>query len=325
MHYLITGGAGFIGSHLAEFCLQQGDVVTVIDDLSTGKYENVEPYLGHARFRFVNGSIANGVDLDHLVGEVDVIVHLAAAVGVQLVVKHPVRTIKTNVQLTERVLSAALRYHTKVLIASSSEVYGKGTRVPMSEDDDVLLGPVKEVRWAYATSKLLDEFMGMAYWREYDLPVVLFRLFNTVGPRQTGKYGMVIPRFVQQALRSEPLTVYNDGMQQRCFCDVRDVVKALVSLARHSQAPGMLFNIGGTEEITIKQLAEQVLRVTNSTSPIAFVPYTHAYGSDFMDIQRRVPDISRISALTGWKPSITLNETLIAVRDYLNRHPDFIG
>ena len=325
MHYLITGGAGFIGSHLVEVCLQQGDMVTVIDDLSTGRFENVFPYIEQARFRFVNDSIANEIIFDRLVSEADVIIHLAAVVGVQLVVRHPVRTIKTNVQATESVLNAALRYQTKVLIASSSEVYGKGTRVPMSEDDDILLGPTNKARWAYAASKMLDEFLGLAYWREYGLPVVLFRLFNTVGPRQRGRYGMVIPRFVQQALRDEPLTVYSNGMQQRCFCDVRDVVKALVSLACHSQAPGMLFNIGGIEEITIKRLAERVLEVTNSVSPITFVPYTQAYGPDFEDIHRRVPDISRISMLTGWKPTINLDETLISVRDYLYKHPESSG
>ncbi len=321
MHYLITGGAGFIGSHLVETCLQHGIKVTAIDDLSTGQFENIAPFVNQPNFRFICDSISNEVTLDRLVSEADVVVHLAATVGVHLVIERPIHTIEVNVVGTERVLKTALRHRTRVLIASSSEVYGKGTCIPFKEDDDLLLGPTSISRWAYAASKMLDEFLGIAYWHEHNLPVTLFRLFNTVGPRQTGRYGMVIPRLVQQALRNEPLTVFGDGAQQRCFCDVRDVVKAVLGLACHSQAAGQLFNIGGVEEITIKDLAERVLEITDSLSTITFVPYAKAYASGFEDIQRRVPDISRIEALTGWKPSITLDEILVSVRDYLRGHP----
>jgi UDP-glucose 4-epimerase len=322
MHYLITGGAGFIGSHLVEGCLQRGIKVTVIDDLSTGQFKNIAHFVNHPNFRFICNSITNETILERLVSEVDVIVHLAATVGVNLVLERPVHTIEANVLGTEKVLKTALRYRTKVLIASSSEVYGKGTCKPLKEDDDVLLGPTSISRWAYAASKMVDEFLGMAYWREYDLPVILFRLFNTVGPRQTGRYGMVIPRLLQQALSNEPLTVFGDGTQQRCFCDVQDVVKAILNLACHPQAVGQVFNIGGVEEITIKELAERVLKITGSLSTITFTPYAKAYAPGFEDIQRRVPDTSRIGALTGWKPSIPLDETLVSIRDYLREYPD---
>src|SRR6266566_1373144 len=316
MHYLITGGAGFIGSHMVEACLQQGNAVTVLDDLSTGQFENIAPFIGQVGFRFINDSIINEAVLDRLASETDVIVHLAAVVGVQLVMTRKVQTIEDNVLGTERVLKAASRHGTKVLLASTSEVYGKGSRIPFREDDDIVLGPTSVSRWAYAASKMVDEFLGLAYWQEHALPVVVFRLFNTVGPRQKGRYGMVIPRLVQQALYGEPLTVFGNGMQRRCFCDVRDVVRALMSLANHPQAVGQVFNIGGCVETTIQGLAERILRVTGSASTITTVPYETAYGPGFEDMQRRVPDISRISTLIGWKPSITLDETLMAVSDY---------
>lgn len=316
MRYLITGGAGFIGSHLVEACLQRDNTVTVLDDLSTGRFENIAPFIGQTNFRFINDSITDEAVLDRLAGEMDVIVHLAAVVGVQLVMTHKVQTIEGNVLGTERVLKAASRHGTKVLLASTSEVYGKGSRIPFREDDDIVLGPTSISRWAYAASKMVDEFLGLAYWQENALPVVIFRLFNTVGPRQTGRYGMVIPRLIQQAMYGEPLTIFGDGMQRRCFCDVRDVVRALMGLATHPQAIGQVFNIGGCVETTIKGLAERILRVTGSASKITFVPYDTAYGPGFEDMQRRVPDISRIGMLIGWKPSITLDETLIAVSGY---------
>ena len=316
MHYLITGGAGFIGSHLVEACLQRDNAVTVLDDLSTGRFENIAPFIGQTNFRFINDSITDEAVLDRLASETDVIVHLAAVVGVQLVMTRKVQTIEGNVLGTERVLKTASRYGTKVLLASTSEVYGKGSRIPFREDDDIVLGPTSVSRWAYAASKMVDEFLGLAYWQEHALPVVVFRLFNTVGPRQKGRYGMVIPRLVQQALYGEPLTVFGNGMQRRCFCDVRDVVRALMSLATHPQAVGQVFNIGGCVETTIQGLAERILQVTGSASTITTVPYETAYGTGFEDMQRRVPDISRISTLIGWKPSITLDETLMAVSDY---------
>ncbi|HYU74518.1 MAG TPA: NAD-dependent epimerase/dehydratase family protein [Ktedonobacteraceae bacterium] len=315
MHYLITGGAGFIGSHLVEMCLQRDHAVTVLDDFSTGQVENIAPFRGQAGFRFINDAITNEAVVERLAAETDIIVHLAATVGVQLVMTRKVQTIESNVLGTERVLKAASRYGTKVLLASTSEVYGKGNGIPFREDDDIVLGPTSVSRWAYAASKMVDEFLGLAYWQEYALPVVVFRLFNTVGPRQTGRYGMVIPRLVQQALYGEPLTIFGDGMQRRCFCDVRDVVQALMSLATHPQAVGQVFNIGGCVETTIQGLAERILGVTGSASTITFVPYETAYGPGFEDMRRRVPDISRISTLVGWKPSITLDETLMAITD----------
>ncbi len=317
--YLITGGAGFIGHHLTNFLLQQGKTVTVIDDLSTGSFDNIKPFLHHPDFRFAIDSITNEIVLDRLASEADIIIHLAAAVGVKLIVEHPVHTIETNVMGTEAVLRAALRYRAKVLIASTSEVYGKGSRIPFAEEDDVVLGSSGKTRWAYAASKLVDEFLGLAYQREYDLPIVIFRLFNTVGPGQTGLYGMVVPRFVQQALTSEPLTVFGDGAQQRCFCDVRDVIKAIAALAEHPLCNGKVFNIGGTYEVTIKELAEKVIALTDSSSSIKYIPYSEAYAPGFEDMQRRIPDISQINSLLGWQPTIGLDETILAVRDHFNQ------
>jgi len=314
--YLITGGAGFIGSHLAESLLDQGDSVTIIDNLSTGKFENIQHLVGNPNFRFAIDTITNEVVMDRLASNCDVIFHLAAAVGVQLIVEHPVHTIETNVMGTEAVLKAALRYRAKVLLASTSEVYGKGNGIPFSEEDDVLLGSTSRSRWAYAASKMVDEFLGLAYQREYDLEVVIMRFFNTVGPRQTGRYGMVIPSFIRQAIRNEPITVYGDGTQSRCFCDARDVVRALIALANHPNASGQVYNIGSTEEVTIKELAERVIKITNSNSDITYIPYDQAYAPGFEDMRRRVPDLNRIINLLDWAPQRKLDDILESVTRY---------
>jgi UDP-glucose 4-epimerase len=313
---LITGGAGFVGSHLAEALLEAGQQVTIIDNLSTGRFENIAHLTGRPNFRFAIENITNEVVLDRLASECDVIFHLAAAVGVKLIVESPVQTIETNVMGTEVVLKAALRYRAKVILASTSEVYGKGSRVPFREDDDVVLGPTSRSRWAYAASKMVDEFLGLAYHRQKGLPVVICRLFNTVGPRQTGRYGMVVPRFVRQALGREPLTVYGDGKQSRCFLHVRDAVQALEALIDCVEGVGEVFNIGSTEEVTISDLALRVLQAVDSgDSRIVFVPYEEAYATGFEDMYRRVPDISKIARYTGWKPTHSLTEI---VRDVVS-------
>ena len=324
---LITGGAGFIGSHLAEVLLERGHPVTVIDDLSTGSFQNIAHLVdrasgaeGRPPFRFAIDTITNEVVLDRLASECDVIFHLAAAVGVKLIVENPVRTIETNVMGTEAVLKAAIRYRAKVIVASSSEVYGKGNSVPFREDGDVILGPTCRSRWSYAASKMVDEFLALAYYREKGLSVVISRLFNTVGPRQTGRYGMVVPRFVEQALKGEPLTVYGDGMQRRCFLHVRDAIEALMALAGCVEAVGEVFNVGSTEEVTILDLARKVqeaVRHRRGERPgkdeIVFVPYDAAYAAGFEDMHRRVPDISKIHHCTGWEPRLSLDEILTDV------------
>ena len=312
--YLITGGAGFIGSHLSDLLLAAGQRVLAIDDLSTGRIANIAHLLEHARYHFAQASITDKVVLDRLASQADVIVHLAAAVGVQLIVEHPVRTIETNVGGTEAVLRTAQTYRARVLVASTREVYGKGSRIPFAEDDDVLLGSTAKSRWGYAASKMIDEFLALAYHREYGAPVAVMRLFNTVGPRQTGQYGMVVPRLMRQALRGEALTVFGDGTQRRCFCDVRDVVQAIVGLAHHPGAVGKVFNIGSEEEVSILELATRIKTLTGSASPIRHVPYAEAYAPGFEDMARRVPDIARVKALLGWTPRIPLEETLEAVR-----------
>jgi UDP-glucose 4-epimerase len=322
---LITGGAGFIGSHLAGTLLAAGKQVTVLDDLSTGRLENVAPLADNPRFRSVVGSVIDRQVLDPLVRECELIVHLAAAVGVELVVREPVRTIETNVTGTEAVLAAALRHRVKILLASSSEVYGRGARQPLHENDDVVLGPSSRSRWAYAATKLVGEFLALAYHSHHGLPVVVFRLFNTVGPRQTGRYGMVVPRFVGQCLQGLPVTVYGDGEQCRCFCDVRDAVRAIAALAEHPGAVGRLFNVGGTEEITIRELALRVIDQTGSSSQIVTVPYDEAYAPGFDDMTRRLPDTSSIRDLVGWAPRIPLEQTIAAVRDHLVEHPETLG
>jgi UDP-glucose 4-epimerase len=308
--FLITGGAGFIGSHLCELLLGQGHTVTVIDDLSTGQLENVAHLRGAPGFQFVRETILNLQVLDRLTSQADVVIHLAAAVGVKLIVEDPVHTIHTNILGTDAVLQTANRYGCKVLVASTSEVYGKGVKAPFHEDDDCLIGPTKNSRWAYATSKAIDEFMGLAYYRQYGLPVVVMRFFNTIGPRQTGRYGMVVPRFIRAALRDEPLEAYGDGGQSRCFSDVADVCGAVDRLAGHPAAVGQVFNIGSTEEITIDNLAREVIRLTGSRSEIRHVPYSEAYAPGFEDMRRRVPDLSKIQALIGYAPRCRLEDTL---------------
>jgi UDP-glucose 4-epimerase len=315
-NYLVTGGAGFIGSHLAERLLEQGDSVFVIDDLSTGSLDNVAGLLSHPRFQLARANLMDEVVLDRMASQADVIIHLAAAVGVRMIVERPVHTIETNVMGTEAVLKAALRYRRRTLIASTSEVYGKGSKIPFAEDDDVLLGSTARSRWSYAASKMVDEFLGLAYHAEYGLEVVPFRLFNTVGPRQSGRYGMVIPRFVRQALANEPITVHGDGKQSRCFCDVRDVVTAIVGLAEHPDSPGRVFNVGGVEEIGIHALAERIRKAANSTSKIELMPYSEAYPPGFEDMQRRVPDVSRVQQLLGWRQTLTLDEILNRVIEF---------
>jgi len=319
---LITGGAGFIGSHLADALLAEGHRVLAIDDLSTGCRENIAHLATHPQFQFTHASIEDEKALGNLVAQAKVIFHLAAAVGVKLIVEKPVQTIETNVMGTELVLRAAARQQCRVIIASSSEVYGKGSRVPFGEDDDVLLGPTSRSRWAYAASKMVDEFLGLAYFNEYETPVVSARLFNTIGPRQSGQYGMVVPRLIRQALAGEPLTVYADGSQTRCFCDVLDVVRALIGLASHQEAPGRVFNVGNTEEISILELARRIIKLTGSASTVRFIAFSEAYAPGFEDMQRRVPDISRIRELLGWRPTRSLDETLQAIINYERQKPD---
>lgn len=316
MRALITGGAGFIGSHLAEALLAREDRVTVIDDLSTGLHANVEPLTADPRFQFVYETITNETVMDRLVSECDVIFHLAAAVGVELIIKSPVHTIQTNVLGTEAVLRLARRYRKKVLLASTSEIYGKSDRVPYREDDDRVLGPTSKSRWSYSDSKALDEFLALAYHKEFGLPVVICRFFNTVGRRQRGMYGMVVPRLVKQALKVEPLTVYGDGTQSRCFCNVRDVVRAVVGLADHDGANGEVYNVGAQEEVTILDLAERVRARTGTRSEVQFVPYEVAYEVGFEDMPRRMPDTSKIRAAIGWAPTIPLDETLDEIIEY---------
>ncbi|HJO03699.1 MAG TPA: GDP-mannose 4,6-dehydratase [Acidobacteriota bacterium] len=314
--WLVTGAAGFIGSHLVEALLGQGEQVLGLDNLSTGRIDNLEHLLEKPGFRFARADVFDEAVLDRLASEADVLVHLAAAVGVKLIVESPVHTIETNVRGTENVLQAALRYGCRVLLASTSEVYGKGAQIPFREDDDVLLGPTCRSRWAYAASKMIDEFLGLAYHSEYGLPLTIFRLFNTVGPRQTGAYGMVVPRFVEQALRGEEITVYGDGNQKRVFCDVSDAVRGILALAEHDGAVGGVFNIGGEEEISMFELAERIREVTASASSIIKVPYEEAYSPGFEDMQRRLPSTDRMRELTGWAPNVSLSEILARVTEH---------
>jgi len=319
---LITGGAGFIGSHLSELLLQQGHEVTAIDNLSTGRLENIAHLRSLPHFHFVRETIANDQVLDRLTSEAEVVIHLAAAVGVQLIVENPVHTIETNIMGTEKVLQTANRYGCKVVIASTSEVYGKGVSIPFREDDDRVMGPTTRNRWAYATSKAVDEFLGLAYHQQFGLPVVIARFFNTVGPRQTGRYGMVVPRFVRQALRGEPITVYGDGQQTRCFASVKDVVQIVTRLAGAGEAVGDVFNVGNTEEVTILELAERVIALTGSDSEITFIPYAEAYAPGFEDMRRRVPSIDKVAALTGYRPRYSLDDILQEVIAYERQRLD---
>lgn len=309
-NYLITGGAGFIGSHLSEKLVHDGHTVSVIDNLSTGRLANIAHLIGNPQFQFSRADVNEQIVLDRLASEADTIIHLAAAVGVQLVVERPVHTIETNVMGTEAVLRAALRYGAKVLVASTSEVYGKGAKVPFSEEDDVLLGATSKSRWGYAASKMVDEFLSLAYLREYGLDAVVFRLFNTVGPRQSSRYGMVIPRFVRQALRSDPITVYGDGTQSRCFCDVRDVIRAISDLSTSETSEERVFNIGGSREISMRELAQLIKTMTYSESEIIFIPYSEAYAPGFEDMSRRVPDVTRLKEKINWSQTIDLEMTI---------------
>jgi UDP-glucose 4-epimerase len=313
MKYLVTGGAGFIGSHLADALLADGHRVCVLDDLSTGSLENVAHLCSRAGFTCVEGSATDASLVAELMEDVDAVFHLAAAVGVRLVVEHPVHTMDTNVRATETVLRLARPRRTRVILTSTSEVYGKSTAVPFAEDGDIVLGPTTHSRWSYACSKALDEFMALAYWREHHVPTTIARLFNTVGPRQTAHYGMVIPRLVAQALAGEPLTVYGDGMQSRCFMHVGDAVRALVLLAASDGTAGEVFNVGSTEEIGIRALAERVRDAAGTSSPIVHVPYEVAYEEGFEDMRRRVPVIDKIRARLGWRPTTSLDGILESV------------
>lgn len=310
MRYLITGGAGFIGSHLAEHLLEQGQQVVVVDDLSTGSIGNIRHLKAHQRFQYVIDTCANTRLMAELVDECDQVVHLAAAVGVKLIVESPVRTIETNVRLTEIVLTLAAKKKRPVLVASTSEVYGKSEQVPFKEDGDLVMGATDKGRWSYACSKAIDEFLALAYWKEKRLPTTVVRLFNTVGPRQTGQYGMVIPNFVAQALAGTAITVFGDGKQSRCFTHVSDVVRGLAGLMRTPDAYGNVFNIGNNKEITILDLAKRVKEMTNSRSEIVFIPYEKAYEQGFEDMPRRVPDIAKINRVTAWQPTIELPQIL---------------
>jgi UDP-glucose 4-epimerase len=310
MKLLITGGAGFIGSHLSEALLAAGHQVVAIDDLSTGSEDNIRHLVDNPNFQFVLETITNETVLDRLISECSIVYHLAAAVGVELIVRDPVHTIETNVLGTSAVLRIANRYRRKVILASTSEIYGKSTDVPFREDGDRVMGPTMRSRWAYANSKAMDEFLALAYHKQRGLPVVICRFFNTIGPRQTGRYGMVAPRFVRQALAGEPLTVYGTGQQSRCFADVLDVVDAVIKLAGHEDAVGGIFNLGSTEEITIHDLARRVIALTGSPSPIVMVPYDQAYEPGFEDMYRRVPDITRARELIGYRPRYGLDDTL---------------
>ena len=310
MRVLITGGAGFVGSHLAEALLERGDEVFVLDNLSTGSIDNIHHLKSHPAFHYTIDTVSNEPLLAEMIDRADTVVHLAAAVGVKLIVEQPVHTIETNVHGTEVVLKHAAKKKKLVLIASTSEVYGKSVDVPFREDADLVLGPTGKHRWAYACSKMIDEFLALAYWKERKLPVIIVRLFNTVGPRQTGQYGMVIPNFVRQALANEPITVFGDGTQSRSFTYVGDVVRAMVALINEPAAVGQVFNIGNGKEISINALAEKVKDLTDSSSEIVRVPYDQAYEAGFEDMPRRVPDISKIRGLIGYSPTVELDEIL---------------
>lgn len=317
MRILITGGAGFIGSHLADALLKAGHEVTIIDDLSTGKIENFAHVRNYPNFHFAIENIMNQTVMDRLISECDVIYHLASAVGVELIINKPVEVIERCILGTDIVLKIANRYKKKVLITSTSEIYGKNSKVPFNEEDDRLLGPTTKSRWSYSCSKAIDEFLALAYYKEKNLPVVIVRLFNTIGPRQTGQYGMVAPRLVGQALRNESITVYGDGNQSRCFCSVTDVVRALMQVMNHPDCVGQIFNIGSTDEITIADLAKKVKKITESKSELIYIPYDQAYEFGFEDMARRVPDTKKIQKVIGWEPMLKLEDTLKAIADYL--------
>jgi UDP-glucose 4-epimerase len=319
MRFLITGGAGFIGSHLSDLLIERDHSVHVLDDLSTGAMENICHLKDDRRFQYTIGSADHHALVAELVDEADVVVHLAAAVGVELVVASPVRAIETNVHATEVVLAHASKKKKPVLVASTSEVYGKSQALPFKEDGDMQMGATHMGRWAYACSKAIDEFLAIAYWRERGLPTIVVRLFNTVGPRQSGRYGMVVPRFVGQALAGEPLSVYGDGSQTRCFCHVADVVGALYGLMTTERAHGNVFNIGATNEISVLELARRVIALTGSGSEVSLTPYDEAYGEGFEDMYRRVPEIAKIQALIGWRPRRSLENIVSDVAEHHQR------
>ena len=310
MKVLITGGVGFIGSHLAERLLEIGDKVSVIDNLSTGNKENINSIITHSDFEFIEGDIRDIKLLEPLIVKSDVIYHLAAAVGVKLIAEDPVHTIETNIGGTELVLDIANKFGKKILIASSSEVYGKNEAVPFNEDDDIVLGSTTMSRWAYACSKAIDEFLGIAFYKQYGLGVVIGRFFNTIGPRQTGQYGMVVPRFIRKALNNEPIQIFGTGKQTRCFCYVKDLVEAIINLMNSEQTAGKVFNIGSSEEISIENLADKIIKMTGSKSEKQFVSYEVAYGVPIEDMMRRVPGLNRIKETIGWEPKTNLDEIL---------------
>ena len=310
MKVLVTGGSGFIGSHLAEILLYEGHEVTVLDNLSTGRLENIRHLEANPNFHVVVGDILNEFLVDKLVERVDWVFHLAAAVGVQLIVQDPLRSLMTNIRGSEIVLENVYRYHKKVLITSTSEIYGKNTSDSLKEEDDRVLGSPLKTRWSYSTSKAVDEILAYVYWKEKKVTTVIVRLFNTVGPRQTGHYGMVIPRFVEQALKGEPITVYGTGEQSRCFMYVKDAVRGIIKLMEHPAAVGQVFNLGNRTEISMNKLAEKIIQLTQSTAKIVRIPYDQAYEEGFEDMQRRVPDITKASKIVGFKPEMELEDIL---------------
>jgi UDP-glucose 4-epimerase len=325
LRYLITGGAGFIGSHLAERLLDRGDEVLLFDNLSTGSMENIRHLKSNDRMHYFLDSIDNRQLLAELVDESDAVFHLAAAVGVRLIVESPVRTIETNVNGTQHVLEAAYKKRKRVFIASTSEVYGKNTNTPFQEDADLVFGATTKGRWSYAASKALDEFLALSYWKEKKQPVVVARFFNTVGPRQTGRYGMVVPNFVSQALKGEPITIYGTGKQSRCFCDVRDCVEAVMRLMGNDKAVGEVVNIGTDREITVEGLALMVKQRTGSASPVTYTPYDEAYEPGFEDMMRRVPCLDKLERLTGFRPATSLEEIIDRVTKHFERKRDLVG
>lgn len=312
---LVTGGAGFIGSHLADHLLTQNHHLVLLDDLSTGRYSNIEHLVGDPRVEFVLGSVLNAELVDSLVCRVDTVYHLAAAVGVELIVEKPLQSLMTNIRGSEIVFEKAHKHGIRIVVTSTSEIYGKNTSDRLSEEDDRILGSPLKSRWSYSEAKAIDEILAYTYWREKGLETVIVRLFNTVGPRQTGSYGMVIPRFVSQALRNEPITVYGTGEQTRCFCFVGDVVKGMVDLCDHSEAYGKVFNLGGSEEVSMKELAQRIISASGSSSRLDFIPYDVAYEEGFEDMQRRVPDTTRARDLVGFEPTVGLDEIIRLVID----------
>ena len=315
MRALITGGAGFIGSHLADRLLERGDQVVLLDDLSTGRLTNIEHLNDRTGAEFVLGSVLDAELVDEVVSRVDAVFHLAAAVGVNLIVEKPLESLMTNIRGTETVIEMAHKYDKRLLVMSTSEIYGKNTSDSLSEEDDRILGSPLKSRWSYSEAKAIDEILAYTYWREKGLETVIIRLFNTVGPRQTGSYGMVIPRFVGQALRNEPITVFGDGNQTRCFCHVGDVVEGLVALSEHPEAFGKVFNLGGGEEVSIRELAERVIELAGSQSSLEFIPYDTAYEAGFEDMERRVPNTTRAMQLVGFEPSASLDDIIRSVID----------